>query len=249
MMVLSKLGRKVFSFSKALQNPEIFKVRKIGGSPTVYEDLNTSWFKSLNIDTVLDIGANTGQFTKTISILLPNSKIYAFEPLPNCFDSLQKFANSSNNITVYNTGLGESSGSLSFEESIFSPSSSFLKMTDTHKNAFPHTNKTSLVNVKISRLDDIAKDLRLGSSILVKIDVQGYEDRVLKGGIETIKQAKVVIIETSFVKLYELQPLFDNIYTIFKEIGFTFNGVVDCVFDPISGQILQGDAIFMKNCL
>jgi FkbM family methyltransferase len=195
----------------------------------------------------LDIGANTGQFTKTILALLPNSKIYSFEPLPDCFKELQQFTDRHSNITVLNVGIGDKSGSLSFEQNAFSPSSSFLKMADAHKQAYVHTQNTKTVEVKIDRLDDITEDFNLGSSLLIKIDVQGYEDKVLQGGMKTIQQAKIVIIETSFVHLYESQPLFDNIYNSFRDWGFSYFGTIDQASDPKTGQILQGDAIFIKD--
>lgn len=244
--MLSKISHKIHKLSKFIEHPILFKLRQEGGLATTYEKLNTLWFKSLEIDTVLDIGANTGQFTKTILALLPNSRIYSFEPLPVCFKELQQFTNSHINTTAFNIGIGDRSGSLSFEENAFSPSSSFLKMADTHKQAYVHTQNTTIVDVKIDRLDDIIEDFKLGSSLLIKIDVQGYEDKVLQGGAKTMQKAKIVIVETSFVHLYESQPLFDDIYNLFRDWGFSYFGMIDQASDPKTGQILQGDAIFIK---
>jgi FkbM family methyltransferase len=244
--MLSKISEKIYRLSRFIEYPILFKLRKEGGIAETYEKLNTLWFKSLEIDTVLDIGANTGQFTKTILTLLPNSRIYSFEPLPDCFKELQQFTNGYSNITAFNIGVGAISGSLSFEENEFSPSSSFLKMADTHKQAYAYTKNTKTVEVKIDRLDDLSKDFNLGSSLLIKIDVQGYEDKVLQGGMNTIQQAKIIIIETSFVHLYESQPLFNDIYSVFRDWGFNYFGMIDQASDPKTGQILQGDAIFIK---
>jgi ubiquinone/menaquinone biosynthesis C-methylase UbiE len=47
------------------------------------------WLKNTGIQSVLDIGANTGQFAKKIRWIFPNVKIYAFEPIPSVFNSLQ----------------------------------------------------------------------------------------------------------------------------------------------------------------
>jgi FkbM family methyltransferase len=244
--MLSKITQKIYSISRQIENPVLFQLRQQGGLPTTYEKLDTPWFKSLGIDTVLDIGANTGQFTRTILALLPNANIYSFEPLPDCFEQLQEFASKHENIKVFNTGIGDESGVISFEQNEYSPSSSFLKINDTHKQAFTFTEMSNSVDVKIERLDDITQSLNLGKSLFIKIDVQGYEDKVLKGGSETIKKAKVVIVETSFVPLYESQPLFDDVYCVFKEWGFSYFGMNDQLSDPNTGQILQGDAIFTK---
>ena len=119
-------------------------------------------------------------------------------------------------------------------------------MTNVHKEAFPSTKDSQTVNVKIARLDDIAPELNLGKSLFIKIDVQGYEDKVLIGGKKTIKRSKVVIVETSFTTLYESQPLFDDIYSVLREWGFTYMGMIDQLLDPRTGKILQGDAVFIR---
>jgi FkbM family methyltransferase len=244
--MLSKITRKIHSISRQLENPVLFQLQQQGGLPTTYEKLDTPWFKSLKIDTVLDIGANTGQFTRTIAALLPTANIYSFEPLPECFEKLQLFADKHNNIKTFNIGIGDESGTISFEQNESSQSSSFRKMTDTHKTAFPFTEKSTTVEVKIDKLDSIARNINFGDSLMIKIDVQGYEDKVLGGGKETISKAKIVIVETSFVTLYEAQPLFDDVYNVFTLWGFSFYGMVEQIADPITGQILQGDAIFIK---
>lgn len=246
--MLSKINRKIRKISTVLfvEKPILFSLRKQGGLVSTYNKLNTTWFKDMKIDTVLDIGANTGQFAKTILALLPNAKIYSFEPLPDCFEELNNFAIKNDSTKAFNVGIGAESGMMSFERNESSQSSSFLKMTDTHKIAFPFTEKSTTVEVKITRLDDIAQEINLSESLLIKIDVQGYEDKVLLGGKATIDKAKVVIVETSFVQLYESQPLFDDIYRTFREWEFSFLGMVEQIVDPKTGQILQGDAIFIK---
>jgi FkbM family methyltransferase len=245
--MLSNITRRIHVLSKGVEKPILLKLKLQGGLSETYEKLNNSWFQSLGIDTVLDIGANTGQFTKTISSLLPTANIYSFEPLPDCFEKLQEFASKHSNIKAFNTGIGDRSGLMCFEKNAFSASSSFLKMTNTHNEAFPFTKKSSTVEVKISKLDDVCENLALGSSLFIKIDVQGYEDKVLKGGEKTVKKSKLVIVETSFLPLYESQPLFDDIYNIFRDWGFTCIGMIDQLTDPKTGQILQGDAIFVKR--
>lgn len=244
--MLSKIAKKIYEFSKALEQPILFNLRRDGGIPSTYENLNTHWFKSLNIDTVLDIGANIGQFTKTITSILPNAKVYSFEPLKDCFEDLEKLTITNTNLKVFNIGLGDKHEILTFEQNEFSPSSSFLKINDDHKKAFPFTSKTKTVSIQTSRLDDIAKDLGLGKSLFIKIDVQGFEDKVLQGGEKTIQRAKLIIVETSFISLYESQPLFDDIYTKLKCLGFVYVGMIGQLSDPNTGELIQGDAAFVK---
>lgn len=84
-------------------------------------------------------------------------------------------------------------------------------------------------------------------NLLVKLDVQGYEDKVLLGGKNVISQAKMLLIETSFTRLYENQPLFDDIYLIVRELGFTYQGSRERHYNKKTGELVYEDAIFIKD--
>lgn len=247
MSFLTKFTRRLNTLAHYIENPQLFKVRQSGGIVDIFPKLDQPWLHTLNIGTILDIGANTGQFASTINVIFPNAKIYAFEPLPDCFEQLQMHMAGCKNFTAFNIGLGDQSGSLKFEKHDSSLSSSFLKMTDIHKTAFPHTQNSQSIEVKIEKLDNVAKNLSIIDPLLIKIDVQGYEDKVLRGGEQTIKRARLVISETSFESLYEGQPLFDDIYRTFINLGFSYAGSFEQLFNPLDGRILQADSIFI-NC-
>jgi hypothetical protein len=78
------------------------------------------------------------------------------------------------------------------------------------------------------------------------MDVQGYENRVIEGGINTIKKSKVIITEVSFCELYKNQVLFDHIYKEITNLGFDFKGFIDLSFHPVTGLSLFADAVFVQ---
>jgi hypothetical protein len=98
----------------------------------------------------------------------------------------------------------------------------------------------------MERLDALAPALALSPPLLIKIDVQGYEDRVLRGGEETVKRAQVLIVETSFQRLYEEQALFEDVFRLLSGWGFRYAGALDQLLNPRSGEALQQDSIFVK---
>jgi FkbM family methyltransferase len=229
-------------FLSYVRHPKKAYIHLVGGSSSLFEDLNNHWFLDLNISTVLDIGANIGQSTKTISELLPNANIYAFEPIPECFRKLNdKFSNDSKVKTI-NLALGE----IDFGVNLSSASSSFLSMKDLHKDAFPRTKEDKTIKVKVDRLDNVAAGLLLQTPIIAKIDVQGFEDRVIKGGKDTLSRCSLLIVETSFSELYEHQALFDDIYNSLQLLGFKYVGCIGQLKDPRNGKILQADSLFAK---
>ncbi|MBD2353379.1 FkbM family methyltransferase [Tolypothrix sp. FACHB-123] len=247
MPFFSQFTRRLNSLANYIENPQLFGLRQRGGLPNTFLQLNQPWLHSLNINTVIDIGANTGQFALTINKILSKAKIYSFEPLPECFEKLQTLMSNCKNFTGFNVALGDEPGNLTFEKNAFTPSSSFLKMTDLHKTVYPHTKNTNYINVKVETLDHIINSLEIGDNILIKLDVQGYEYKVIRGAENTIMRCKLLIIETSFEPLYEGQPLFNDLYNELIKYGFVYAGAIEQNYNPQNGKILQADSIFIRD--
>lgn len=218
-------------------------------SPDLYIELNKSWLTGLDIRTILDIGAYTGKWACTAHKLFRNARIYSFEPNPESFKILKKRMSQIDRSQAFNVALGECSGEIEFYVCDFGASSSILPMTKLHKTIFPYTKNSISIKVQMIKLDDIVKKIHLEDDILIKIDVQGYEDRVIDGGIQTIKRAKVVIIEVSFQPLYKNQALWKDIYKRMSFLGFDYVGNLSQLINPVDGSILQADAIFISQSL
>lgn len=202
-----------------------------------------------NINTVLDIGANTGQFAQMIHELLPTAKIISFEPLKECFEELQKNMTNIPSSVAVNMALGDCESNTQINKCMFTPSSSLMDMTDTHKKAWPHTAEHQTEEIIIKRLDDITSEIPYDGPTLIKMDVQGFELKVIKGGLDTLSNVLLVAIETSFVELYKNQPLFDEIYIAMRELGFSYIGNVGELKDPKNGYVLSVDALFRNDRL
>jgi len=249
MTLLPKIARRIKRALPYLEDPRLWDLNQQGGLVETFLKLNQPWFHQYQFATVLDIGANVGQFALTISKVLPEAQIFAFEPIPACFAKLQQNLQGHKDFTALNMGLWTETWELEFECNAYTPSSSFLTMTQVHTEAFPFTKETEKIQVKIEPLDRVSAELNLRDPMLIKIDVQGYEDRVMQGGEQTIKRAKMIILETSFRRLYEQQPLFNDIYQILNSWGFSYVGALDQLVNPKTGDILQADSIFIQRSL
>ena len=204
------------------------------------------WLSNLKIKTVLDIGANTGQFAENFLTILPDIELYCFEPIKTCYAELKQNLEHNNKVNFFNFALGNENGEKTIFHNEYSPSSSILEMNNLHKEAFAFTEKAEPEVITIKKLDEITGDLNIKHPLLIKIDVQGFEMEVLKGGLETIKLADIIIIETTFEELYSGQPLFNEIYAFFQDLGFVFKGNFEQLTNPNDGRILQADSIFVK---
>jgi FkbM family methyltransferase len=222
-MKLRDLSAYLYRGLVMARHPEAIALKRRGIDYEHYRNLRRRWLLDAGIRTVLDIGANTGQFARLAHEVLPGAAVYSFEPLPDCFEALKSALPAGSDFHPINCALGAAEGTLEFRRALHTPSSSFLPMTDLHKEAFPESGagqEQRTVSVAVRTLDAVAAELPLRENILVKIDVQGYEANVLAGGAETVRRAVAVIMETSFRKLYEGQALFDDIYRMMRALGF-----------------------------
>jgi FkbM family methyltransferase len=210
------------------------------------ESRQLEWIKAFNAKTVLDIGANIGQFAEQARDYYPTSNIYSFEPITFCFDQLKmKFADDAK-LKVYNVALGDKEEISEIYLNDYSASSSILEMLDLHKEVLPVTANFKKNKISIKRLESYSDEIFIEHPLLIKLDVQGFEKNVIEGGEFFFDNADIIIIEITFVPLYKNQPLFDEIYSILRNKGFEFRGYLP-VLNSLDGTILQGDGIFIKK--
>lgn len=224
-------------------------IQSRGGNPfdAFLTTVDQPWFRALSVSTILDIGAHTGSFSALMSVVFPGARIYAFEPLKDCYQRLTEQFSAYPNFTAYNVALSDNTGESVFFRSSFAPSSSLLEMASLHKDAFPYSAERSKMTVRTVRLDQMSESLDIRGNVLVKIDVQGAELRILKGGDATIGRAAILIIETTFETLYQGGPLFDDIYRRLTDRGFRYRGSMDRLLDPRTGRVIQEDSIFLRE--
>jgi FkbM family methyltransferase len=204
------------------------------------------WLKGRNIQTVFDIGANVGQFASQIHRVLPDAMLYSFEPLEDCYNELLKKMGHLPKFRAFNFALGDRNGQAQIYRNDYTPSSSLLPMEDLHKQAFPFTDHATLEKIEVRRLDDVVRDLEINDNVLIKIDVQGFEDKVILGGEKLLSRASVLIVETTFEPMYKDQLLFDAIYALLRQRAFVYMGTEHIIRNPNDGSILQCDSVFCK---
>lgn len=197
--------------------------------------------------TVIDVGANVGQFAVASARLFSDVRVYSFEPVPECVSALRKIAARQKNITVFPLAIGASEGTVEMHVNTHTHSSSALPLAKAHKEAFPEARVERTVSVKLSTLDKELADIELISPVLLKLDVQGFEPMVLKGAQKILKNVDYVLLEASLVPMYEGELLFDEIVSIMDEYGFDFSRSIDSLSSPVTNEVLQMDAFFVRR--
>lgn len=136
-------------------------------------------------DTFVDIGANIGSYTVLASGHIRANTV-SFEPAPSTFHHLEnniRINNIMDKVTAFNIALGSKKGSANFTSSLD---------TVNHIAGKNETNET--IKVPVDLLDNI---LNKKKPALIKMDVEGFENEVIMGALETLKQneLKAIIIE------------------------------------------------------
>ena len=206
--------------------------------------------KNMPIRTVIDIGANRGQFARYISAIFPNAKIFCFEPLPEPYAELQHWAeHQGGRVVTMNVALGAESREVTMiMHEDHSSSSSILHTTEITGKLYPQTRKKREIQVKQKTLDEALSPNDLESNVLIKMDVQGYEDRVIAGGRYVFSKSHSCITEISLDTLYQGQATFSGLISEFSKLGYLYHGNIDQKYGD-DGHCVFLDALFIRNMM
>jgi FkbM family methyltransferase len=174
-----------------------------------------------------DIGAATGVYTLAAAKLTSVSQVIAFEPLADSYAVLEQRSREYPQIRCFNVALGDSTGEAAIHRSSWRNTSSFLDVSELTRQEFPTAAELEEDEpVQMVRLDEVVGEHSLARPDVVKMDVQGFEPHVIRGGEATLRSARICIVELSFRPLYESAPLFDDVYPLLRELGFRTIGFV-----------------------
>jgi FkbM family methyltransferase len=195
-------------------------------------------------DTLIDAGANKGQFSLAVRKLRPGARIIAFEPLPEAADTFERMFVDDSLTELMPYALAGTEGSAQFHVADRTDSSSLLMPGEGQALAFGVL-AASTIDVPLKRLDQCLDISTLEHPILLKVDVQGGELGVFDG-CDLLTDIDFIYVELSFVELYEGQPLFQEVLDYLVGRGFEIVGMYNQVSTPQFGPT-QVDVLFKST--
>jgi FkbM family methyltransferase len=199
------------------------------------------------VTTVLDIGANFGQFARALRAEGYSGKILSFEPLSTAHAQLSRNAADDPNWYIApKMALGEVAGVLPINISHNLASSSLLDVDERSVQAAPESGYSGTEDVEVCRLDDAVAPEFL-SPYAIKLDTQGFELHVLRGAPTTLEKTRIVVVEMSLARLYSGGATFIDVYRELELHGFRCISLTQGFSDVARNEMLQVDGVFVRD--
>lgn len=222
-------------------------------SHLAYRDINLhliALFKQLDINCVLDVGANMGQYASNLRRYGYDGLIISFEPIRECYEYLKVQENDHWIIHQYALGSEEKTQDINIaHKTVFT---SFLKQNEystQHFNQPARTIRTEMVQIK--RLDDnFSEIIRIDNPrIFLKLDTQGFDLEVLKGSTQSLRHIAGIQSEISCKAIYDNMPGHIESLKFIDELGYEITDIYPLAHDKQDMSLLEFDCIFKKRSL
>lgn len=207
------------------------------------------YLKKNQVTTCLDVGANTGQYAMHLRAAGFKGKIWSFEPQSAAFAKLEKNASADRNWEVYPFAIGNFDGNSPMNISKNSASSSLLDFEEDNAsvNAAPESAFISSEQIEVKRLDSFLNEKGFYEPLFLKIDAQGFEERILYSAGENWPQIYALQLELACVPVYKGEKVFDEMKKYIESKGFFLSAIESNFADFETGRLLQVETIFLRK--
>ncbi len=207
------------------------------GVPSQHKSFNNLKALGYVPKTVLDIGAYEGLWSKEFKAIFPDTAILMIEGQQNKNDQLKETSSTLTNTSYKIALLGSEEKEVTFN--IYETASSVLT-EDNETNALVEKRTLEL-------LDNLVNGTPFEHPDFIKIDTQGYELEILNGGLKTLKNTEMVLLEVSLLNIYNNCPLVHDVILFMKAQGFVLYDICSLIKRPYDKALYQSDFLFIKE--
>lgn len=201
----------------------------------------------LGVETILDVGANKGQYAHDLRQRGWNGQIVSFEPTSDAYDLLvAACARDLKWTAARRAAIGSERGRAHINIAENLVSSSLLEINERSVQIEPGVRFKDKEEIDVIPLDDIINPEWIGP-YAIKVDTQGFEIEVLKGAKNTLKNTKVIQLEASLYPVYKETPDIGEIFNLMSRLNFRAISIVEGFSDTAVNEMLQVDLTFVAN--
>ena len=207
---------------------------------------------SRDFATVFDIGANVGDVSLLMLYYFPKATVYSFEPCSGTHDILLSSiakAGYSDRSRPFRLGFFDEEKEATLNITSFHGANSMLDITEEYQKLHPHIEKIKTEQIPLVRLDDFVSQHNIGHIDLVKIDVEGVELQILKGGAKTFSTiVDTVIMEMSFLRNPREEGEYIKLFQVMQDYGFAPAEIYDVAHAEGANtwKLAQFDCVFKR---
>lgn len=238
--MLAKVAKLVTLASVPAWRNALFRYRVAAGVE------HSGMFRSVgDLHTVVDVGANRGQFALAARRWCPRARIISFEPLAAPAQTYRTVFGHDESVTLRQAAIGPRREERVIHVAARDDSSSLLPISPVQSELFPGTFEVRGEPVAMAPLFDHMSFDAIRSPALLKLDVQGFELQALEGCESGLSLFAWIYVECSFVELYEGQAFADTVIAWLRSRGFTLRGTFNTSYDA-GGRPIQADFLFRR---
>lgn len=198
------------------------------------------------VDTIVDVGANRGQFALVARHCFPQAQILSFEPLSGPAAMYRAVFSGDARARLVEAAIGPEAGEAMIHLSAREDSSSLLPITDAQNGLYPGTVEVGTAVIQVARLKDYVRAEAILPKALLKLDVQGFELQALASCEDLLDRFTWIYVECSFMELYAGQAMADEVIAWLRDRGFQLRGVYHMAYNETGGAV-QADFLFVRQ--
>lgn len=220
-----------------------FEIRRISITKSGFVPLRITMEESLQHilrlnyypEIIIDVGAADG--TPPLLNIFPDSRFLWIEPLVEFEKALKKLAEIyKGQYIIAAAGEFNRTATINITPDLYGSS----LYTKSGKDL-------PLRKIRVIRLDDLIDEYDLKGDTLLKVDVQGYELKVLEGAQRLLQNCEIVILEVSFFRFQKEFPDFYDVIDYMKKRNFVVYDIFDWLNRPLDGTLAQANILFVKE--
>lgn len=198
--------------------------------------------------TILDVGAHRGESIHFFKSIYPESQLYSFEPDPGNFAELKKVAEEFGTHAIQ-AALGETEGACPYYRQGISHMGGLLPIdtTSTDSLGYAQHAENEAITVRKTTLDNACADLGITQVDILKIDVQGYESKVIEGAAAILKNTDCISVEILLYDLYGKTGTFVEVVRLMDEMDFSLWDVAKLSKNPKNLRTDWIEAVYVRN--
>lgn len=198
------------------------------------------------VETVIDAGANIGQFAREAATVFKDATIYSFEPSRRTFERLEKAAASFPNIRPVNLGVGASPAQMTLHSTgTSSVTGTLYDFTDPYRPYDPQFDE----QVEITTIDKFCAERGIDQIDYLKLDIEGHEIEALKGARRMLEAGKIRFIHFEFSRIYIPARVYFRDFNDLLGDRYRFYRIVSDGVYPLDGYTSEREVFLTVNYL